>query len=220
MSLRPLLVAVVSIAVLIGAQAQTVVFSDNFDAGHSPQWDNAVGNWSASGGTYNAAAPNNLPPTFSGLPFVLTDFSISVRVNAASDGGLWLRAADNQNGVLLVTGGHGLTGTGLYWHIAVNGNYGAPQNEVSGLFVNGVSNLDLTVVVTGDTYSAYLNGSPTPVTTLTTSQFTSGRVGLYDYSGQTFDNFVVSVPEPSTWALAGLGLVFAATSRRWRKRAA
>lgn len=40
----------------------------------------------------------------------------------------------------------------------------------------------------------------TPLTTLTDSTFTSGRVGLYDSSSQTFDNFALAaVPEPSIW---------------------
>jgi hypothetical protein len=51
------------------------------------------------------------------------------------------------------------------------------------------------------------NGSSTPATTLTTSAFTSGGVGLYDFSAQTFDNFVLStVPEPSSLALISLGM--------------
>jgi hypothetical protein len=70
-----------------------------------------------------------------------------------------------------------------------------------------VSNAHIRVVVKGDTFSAYVNGSSSPATTLTTTAFTSGGVGLYDFSAQTFDNFVLStVPEPSSLALLGLGM--------------
>lgn len=43
----------------------------------------------------------------------------------------------------------------------------------------------------GETYSAFLDGSSTPASTLTTSLFAKGRVALYDFSGQSFDNFVL-----------------------------
>ncbi|MEY2429542.1 MAG: hypothetical protein QOJ40_2427, partial [Verrucomicrobiota bacterium] len=36
--------------------------------------------------------------------------------------------------------------------------------------------------------------SSTPATTLTTSEFANGQVALYDFSSQTFDNFVLQVP--------------------------
>jgi hypothetical protein len=50
------------------------------------------------------------------------------------------------------------------------------------------------VVVSGDTYAAFINGATNPITTLSTSAFPSGRVALYDFSGETFDNFVLQTP--------------------------
>lgn len=203
------LALLLAVSLWVAGRAQVVIFTDDFTAGPSASWDNAVGGWFVSNGVYDAASPNNAPFTFSGLSFDLIDFSVTVDVIDLQDGGIWLRAADNQNGILLVTGGNGGTGTGLYWHEVVNGNAGAALNAVSGLFTSGVSDVTITVKVEGSVFSAFVNGSSTPATTLTSSLYTSGRVGLYDFSTlQTFDNFTLSVvPEPSTAGLLAAGLL-------------
>ncbi len=43
-------------------------------------------------------------------------------------------------------------------------------------------------------------------TTLVNSTYNSGGIGLYDYiAAQRFDNVEVSIPEPATMVLLGLG---------------
>lgn len=211
-----------------------VIFQDDFNSGASPLWENELGDWSASGGVYNGLAPNNNPLTYSSLPFNLTDFRIDVDINKVVDGGIFFRSSgdtpNTRSGVLLVTGGEGNTGTGLYWHIIKDGDAGAILNpSESGLFESGVSNVSLRVAVQGNSYSAFLNGSTTPITTLITDEFSSGRVALYDYSifdesAQTFDNVKItsfdqtSVPEPtSIFGLLALG-AFGASSLFKRKQ--
>ena len=78
------------------ARADTV-FSDDFNSGAaSPAWGNTLGNWTAADGVYRAQQPNNFPNAHSFVSTFpsLTDFSVTVDVNAARDGGVWLRASD------------------------------------------------------------------------------------------------------------------------------
>jgi len=77
------------------ARAATLFF-DDFNYGASPAWSNTSGNWTADNGVYRALEPNNFPNAHSFVSTLpaLTDFSVTVDVNAARNGGVWLRAAD------------------------------------------------------------------------------------------------------------------------------
>ncbi len=197
--------AVMACAVSLHAQT---IFTDNFEAGASPLWSNLRGAWFTANGVYLAANPQNVPPTFTGLPFVLQNFAVEVDINQVADGGIWLRCdASGTNGVLLVTGGHGWgggarggdAGRSLYWHVITPANWSSPPilNEASNAFSNpGVQNVHLRIEVVGNSYAAFLNGSTTAITSLTETNMTysSGSVGLYGFSSQTFDNFVLQVP--------------------------
>lgn len=220
------LIVVSCLACNLAAVRGATVFSDDFNAGASALWSNTRGNWTDAGGVYEAGISNNIPPTYSALPYNLTDFSIDVDINDISDGGIWLRSSfsGSASGILLVTGGLNQTGTGLYWHIVNNDSYSPILNSVSGLFTQG-DEIHLRVVAIGNTYSAYLNGSSTAATTLTDASFAAGNVGLYDYNdAQTFDNVVVStVPTPGA-LMAGLpmcgGLLLMSYRRRFQSTVA
>jgi hypothetical protein len=214
----------VALLFINGFAPAQVIFSDNFNAGASPLWGNQSGSWTATGGVYFAQLPSNSPTTYTSLPFLLTDFTADVDINNIQDGGLWLRssiAGGVRNGVLLVTGGSFGVGTGLYWQIVTNGSFGPKLDEIDGLFTPGVSDAHLRVLVMGDTYAAFVNGSATPATTLTDATFASGNFGLYDFSNQTFDNVVLAtpVPEPSALLLVGLGSAGACATYRRRPNA-
>lgn len=181
-----------------------ITFTDDFETGPSALWSNDRGNWFGAGGIYSAASPTNQPPTYSALPYDLQDFILEVDVNNLQDGGIWLRSQEPGVGVLLITGGHLGTGTGLYWHIITDpqSSGGPSYNPVNGLFTPGADNVHLRVVVVRDTYSVFVNGSTTAATTLTTDAFSHGKVGLYDFSNQTFDNFQVVGTSPEEPTLA------------------
>ncbi|CAK9037800.1 PEP-CTERM domain-containing protein, partial [Durusdinium trenchii] len=174
-----------------------VLFSDDFDSGASVLWGNEVGNWSASGGVYDAGAPDNSPNAFSSLPFDLGDFAVELDINDVNDGGVWLRSTPAPGTSVGIAGVLFVAARGQsYWHISLDGSsYGGAMNSVAGPATGSDAHFRFDVV--GDTYTAYLNGSDTPLTSITTGQFPSGRVALYDFSSQTFDNVVI-VPEPAT----------------------
>jgi hypothetical protein len=189
---------------LLHASAQTTIFTDNFASGPSPLWSNLRGDWVATNGGYFAALPNNNPVTYSAVPFTLADFTLFVDINNVGDGGLWLHAdPPGENGILLVTGGNGYgsgsrggnAGSSLYWHQVINNTFSAALNEVYNVFTNpGAENVRIEVQVSGNVYSAFVNGSATPATSLTNSVFSSGWAGLYDFSSQTFSDFALQVP--------------------------
>lgn len=163
-------------------------WSDTFDVNPSPLWRNESGNWSASSGIYNAANWANYPNARSSVPFTLNATDVSVDFVNLQDGGIWVRSAESQSGVgrsgvLLVTGGQTLTGTTLYWHIVPpGGDYGSALASSAPFINSGSTDATIRVTVEGNVYSAYINGATTPATTITTDQFPSGEVALYDYS--------------------------------------
>jgi hypothetical protein len=198
-----------------------VIFTDNFDSTASSKWGNDFGDWSATGGLYDAGAASTLPNAHSFLPFSLTDFTVQVDVTTSGDGGIWLRAANapatpiGVAGVLLVM----IPGGGeLYWHVVTDGSDYGPS--LNGSSISGVPHT-VRVTVTGNQYAAYLDGSATPATTLTDSTFSSGQAGLYDNSALGFDNFSLatpdSVPEPGTAALMLAGAAALIVSKRRRR---
>lgn len=169
------------------SKAQPVFWDDFEDL--SVLWGNQRGNWKVVGGRYGAHAPDNNPLTFSSMPYSFGDLELECDVIAADDGGVWLHADDSgENGVLLVLA-HGA----IYWHSVVNGGTPETFGEVSNAFATG-QDLHLRVTVSGGTFSAYLNGAQTPITTHTTAMYPSGRVALYDFRSpaHNYDNVVLS----------------------------
>jgi hypothetical protein len=201
--------------IIIGTASGGTSFSDTFSP-PSSQWRNSIGNWTASGGDYFAQSPNNNPPTYTALPYDLsnTNLSLTVTVNALADGGIWLDTdGTNKNGVPLVLGGGsygegqrgGAAGNSAYWDVATNGSFSNPLDEVSGVFTPG-NTYTITVIVNGNTYTAYndpdghFDQNSTVLTTLVDNTYSHGEVGLYDNqpgpggSGTptSFSNFSVS----------------------------
>ena len=174
-------------------------WGDNFTLGASELWRNEQGGWFANNGRYDATTPSNFPNAHSSLPFHLVQTDISVDLLNIQDGGIWVRSSDSsgpvgRSGILLVTGGDLQTGTTLYWHVVPPGQGYGSQLAASVPFISsGQTDATIRVTANGDTFSAYINGSTTPATTMTVSGFSSGEVALYDFSPkQSVDGVRVS----------------------------
>ncbi len=182
-------------APILTADARVLAFGDEFDTVASSAFGNESGTWSVlTSGKYRAEIPDNAPVARSSLPFELDDFAVEFDFNPLNGGGgLLLRGVEAPGNIGVsgvdFAGARDASGSGrLFWHIIQNDSFGPALAEVSGLFTPG-DNIHIRVTVDGDTYSAYLNGSTTPATTLTTSTFNSGRFYLLDNDAlMAFDN--------------------------------
>jgi MYXO-CTERM domain-containing protein len=229
------LIAAATLAAAAAASAHAATFTDSLTPA-SPLWNNFAGGWTSTASGYAATTPNNNPFAETALPFQVGDLSLSVNVTNLTDGGIFLHSdGTNQNGVLLILGGEGFgngtrggsAGNSIYWHIVQNGSASGPMNEFTGVFTPG-NNYSIQVTVTGNVYAAFINGSLTPATTLTTALFPTGQVGLYDNqpnvttasgSGAPMDftNFsltAANAPEPASLGLLGLGALLLHRRRR------
>jgi len=211
---RQILTIVVLTAAVSGALT-AATYTDTFTGSPSLPWNNQTGTWSVAGDRYTSSLISHGGHSL--LPYAHKDFTVDVDVFGVSNGGVWLRAAPSSSligvqGVLLA-----MAGNELYWHVVPDGP-GSPWGPSLGssgpVFTPG-DDIHVRIEVNGNDFAAFLNGVSTPVTTLSTAAFASGRAGLYGNSFQEFDNFVIcDVPEPGSLTLLGAGLALLALRSR------
>lgn len=202
------------------ARGQSVLFSDAFTEpdGAAAGWTAEKGNWRVLSGTFNVQSQGGFA-TVDGFTF--TDGLVSVVVaSGPTDGGLLARTGGMTDGLIdgvyfvfrpadayfhEVRNGHFLSEYGYVSHDALPASY-VVQLEVHGTsFTGRILSADL-----GTTYAT---------TTVTSTQFASGGVGVYSNSGVGgFDSFTITaVPESATSALGLAGAALAAVGV-WRGR--
>jgi hypothetical protein len=206
-----------------------IIFTDSFEFNASPLWGNNVGSWSVFNGAYYATTPSAFPNAHSSLSTNLEDFYLDVDIHQPEIGGIWLRSSScpgsptGRKGILLMA-----TGGLMYWHAVTEGpDYGNNLNVNLTAYSPGSSNLHLHVEVSGKTFSAFVNGSRSPVTTLTLGSnafvnatsstspvpdvFPNGEIALYSDSDQSFDNLELGFLPPVL-------MIAPAVELSWRSR--
>ena len=165
-------------------------------------WNNERGNWAVSNGAYAAGIPDDFPATYSSFKLPQTDFQIELDVvnasivNSSTNGGIWLRSAVSNpepRGLVLAFGDTFPYGGGdVYWHRNYGSGWTPGQNIAQSVYTPGQT-LHLRIEARGNTFTAWANDAQTPTTTITTPDFPTGSIALYDNaaSGTSFDNVYV-----------------------------
>lgn len=176
------------------------VFFDNFSDCANSAWAFVIGNWSSCGGVggfYYARSASRDPPAVSLVStvdvadFVLeVDRTFAIALSNTEEFGLFLRAADPDNAVVLV-----VRSDVVYWSVRQLGVWGPRLNSAPLPAFPG-RNIRITITAIGSTYSASLSdGFATGnAIDLEDSTFTRGQVGVYSYSNIVdFDNVRVTI---------------------------
>ena len=186
-----------------------ILFEANFDDGYAQGFGNEVGDWevhflypytgmyTAMTGTFRFSMAGDTN---------WQDYVVEADFFNAQDGGLLVRAQDQDNCIVLIV--RPATNE-IGWNIRKGGSWGATGLEVATLGHELGEELHVKVEVAGSEFKAYVNG--VLKTTLNSTEYLNGKIGLYlcKQSDQYWDNVVVyssgaagSIPSPT--AEAGL----------------
>jgi len=93
--MKKVLIAVAALAATlilgVGIPHAAPLFTDDFASSSSESnWGDESGDWYVGNNVYNATYPSNNPMTYTSLPYNLRNFDITVDMNNAGDGGIWL----------------------------------------------------------------------------------------------------------------------------------
>jgi len=196
-------------------QAQTILLQENFDDGVAQGFGNESGNWKVIDGKYTATAGTFRFSTAGDLGW--QDYTIDADFINAEDGGLLIRAQDQNNSISLIIRPNN---NDIGWNIRKGGNWGSGLNTVILGHKTGES-LKVRIEVSGSDFKGYINGELK--TTLQSTEFPKGRIGVYLYypADQYWDNITVysagvaptvsPSPAAPTPASTTLGLMYQAT---------
>ena len=192
------------------SEEKVILLKEDFDDGYAQEFGNEVGDWEVrflddqNNGKYTATTGAKRFSMAGNLTW--QDYVIEANFSNAQYGGLLVRAQDKDNGILLVVRPeHNET----YWHVLENGSWGTTLAKVT-LGPEVGDELHVKVAVSGSEFEGYINGELK--TTLNTSEFTTGKIGLYlfNQSDQYWDDVVVysgGIVPPTSQPTAEVGLV-------------
>jgi len=187
-----------------------ILFEANFDDGYAPGFGNEVGDWevhllypytgmyTATTGTYKFSMAGDTN---------WQDYVIDADFFNAQDGGLLVRAQDQDNCIALIVRP---SYNDIYWYVRKGGMWADYKGQVT-LGHEPGEELQVKVEVVGSEFKAYING--VLKTTLENTEFPKGKIGLYLYyqPDQYWDNVVVyssgaagPAPTPTTPTEGGL----------------
>ena len=192
------------------SEEATILFEENFDDGYAPGFGNEVGEWevpllypytgmyTATTGTYKFSMAGDTN---------WQDYVIEADFFNAQDGGLLVRAQDQDNCIALIVRP---SYNDIYWYVRKGGMWADYKGQVT-LGHEPGEELQVKVEVAGSEFKAYVND--VLKTTLNTTEYPKGKIGLYlgKQSDQYWDNVVVyssgatgPAPTPTTPTEGGL----------------
>ena len=170
--------------------ASEILFTEDFDDGYAQEFGNEIGNWrvlfvDGNNGIYTAT--NEVFRFSLAGEQYWDDYMLEADFLNAQDGGLLIRASDQDNGIALIVRP---TNNDIYWHIRKGGNWGEVLSR-SSLDHGPGEDLDVKIKAEGSEFKAYINGDLK--TSLTTTEFQNGKIGIYLFQQpeQYWDNVMV-----------------------------
>jgi len=212
------------------------VFEDDFSdpTFTSSNWSNIRGGWIINGdGRYEATQTNTSGYSRSFITTIpqLTTYTIEFDLHVYN-----LNGAGLGSGVTFTSNGASFGtlnrteveyviradgGQGMYWHL----NAGPIYNQAPYTFANG-GDYHFKIDVNSGSYSVYVDGSPTVITTASSTVNSAKYLGFYDNnSSKAFDNFIMYVgapdepeviPEPASLVMILFG-IFGLAARKRKK---
>ncbi|RCV62732.1 glucanases superfamily protein [Methanophagales archaeon] len=192
------------------SEEATILFDENFDDGYAPGFGNEVGNWEVHllypyTGKYTATTDTYRFSMAGDTNW--QDYVIEADFFNAQDGGLLVRAQDQDNCIALIVRP---SYNDIYWYVRKGGMWADYKGQVT-LGHEPGEELQVKVKVAGSEFKAYVND--VLKTTLENAEFPKGKIGLYLYyqPDQYWDNVVVyssgatgPAPTPTTPTEGGL----------------
>ncbi|RLI27282.1 MAG: hypothetical protein DRO52_00605 [Candidatus Hecatellales archaeon] len=170
----------------------SILLEEDFNDGEAQAFGGETGGWKVVNGMYTATL-GVFRFSLAGEPY-WKDYVVEADFIHARDGGLLVRAQDQDNAIALIVKPNN---NSIYWHVRKNGNWGYVLESVA-LGHQPGENLHVKLVAEDGEFKAYVNGELK--TTLKTGEFPTGKIGLYLYTPQDqyWDNVKVYIVKPPT----------------------